>query len=46
MKKTRLLEIIREEISSALGEASYAGPGAIAQMKKDPKYSKSRNHVA
>lgn len=40
MKKTRLLEIIREEISSALSEASYAGPGAIAQMKKDPKYSK------
>ena len=40
MKKTRLLEIIREEISSALSEASYAGPGAIPQMKKDPKYSK------
>jgi hypothetical protein len=39
MKKTRLLEIIREEISGALGEASYAGKGAIPQMKKDPKYS-------
>jgi hypothetical protein len=39
MKKTRLLEIIREEISEALSEASYAGKGAIPQMKKDPKYS-------
>lgn len=39
MKKTRLLEIIREEIAGALGEVSYAGKGAIPQMKKDPKYS-------
>lgn len=39
MKKTRLLEIIREEIAGALGEASYAGKGAISQLKKDPKYS-------
>ena len=38
MKKTRLLEIIREEISSALDETSYAGKGSIPQMKKDPKY--------
>lgn len=40
MKKTRLLEIIREEIAGALGEVSYAGPGAIPQLKKDQKYSK------
>jgi hypothetical protein len=39
MKKTRLLEIIREEIAGALGEASYAGKGAITQMKKDPKFT-------
>jgi len=39
MKKSRLLEIIREEISAALDEVSYAGKGAIPQMKKDPKYS-------
>jgi hypothetical protein len=39
MKQSRLLEIIREEISEALSEASYAGKGAIPQMKKDPKYS-------
>jgi hypothetical protein len=39
MKKTRLLEIIREEIAGALNEVSYAGKGAIPQMKKDPKYS-------
>ena len=39
MKQSRLLEIIREEIAGALGEASYAGKGAIPQMKKDPKYS-------
>ena len=39
MKKTRLLEIIREEIAGALGEVSYAGKGAIPQMKKDPKFS-------
>ena len=39
MKKTRLFEIIREEIAGALGEASYAGKGSIPQMKKDPKYS-------
>jgi hypothetical protein len=39
MKQSRLLEIIREEISEALSETSYAGKGAIPQMKKDPKYS-------
>jgi len=39
MKKTRLLEIIREEIAGALNETSYAGKGAIPQMKKDPKFS-------
>jgi hypothetical protein len=39
MKQSRLLEIIREEISGALNEVSYAGKGAIPQMKKDPKYS-------
>lgn len=39
MKKNRLLEIIREEIAGALGEASYAGKGAIPQLKKDPKFS-------
>lgn len=39
MKKTRVLEIIREEIAAALGETSYAGKGAIPQLKKDPKYS-------
>ena len=38
MKKSRLLEIIREEISAALDEVSYAGKGAISQMKKDPKF--------
>jgi len=38
MKKSRLLEIIREEISAALDEVSYAGKGAIPQMKKDPKF--------
>ena len=40
MKKSRLLEIVREEISTALNEASYAGPGAIPQLKKDQEYSK------
>jgi len=39
MKQTRLLEIIREEISSALGEASYAGKNAIPDMKKDPSFN-------
>lgn len=38
MKQSRLLEIIREEISFAL-EASYAGKGAIDNLKKDPGYS-------
>ena len=38
MKKTRLLEIIREEIASALSETSYAGKNAIPDMKKDPAY--------
>lgn len=38
MKKSRLLEIIREEIGAAL-EASYAGKNAISDMKKDPAYS-------
>jgi len=39
MKKSRLLEIIREEIASALSEASYAGKNAIPDMKKDPAYN-------
>ena len=39
MKTSRLLEIIREEISAALGEASYAGKNAIPDLKKDPAYS-------
>jgi hypothetical protein len=39
MKKTRLLEIIREEITIALSEASYAGKNAIPDMKKDPAYN-------
>lgn len=39
MKKSRLSEIIREEIAIALAEASYAGKGAIPQMKKDPKFA-------
>lgn len=39
MKKSRLLEIIREEISAVLDETSYAGKGSIPQLKKDPKYS-------
>jgi hypothetical protein len=41
MKKTRLLEIIREEITSVLNEASttYAGKTAIDDLKKDPKFS-------
>ena len=39
MKKTRLLEIIREEISAALGEASYAGKNAIPDIKKDPAFN-------
>jgi hypothetical protein len=39
MKQTRLLEIIREEISNALGEATYAGKNAIVDMKKDPGFN-------
>jgi len=39
MKTSRLLEIIREEISAALGETSYAGKKAIPNLKKDPSYS-------
>jgi hypothetical protein len=41
MKKTRLLEIIREEITSVLNEASttYAGKTAIDDLKKDSKFS-------
>jgi hypothetical protein len=39
MKHTRLLEIIREEITGALREASYAGKNAIPDLKKDPAYS-------
>ena len=41
MKKSRLLEIIREEISSALGEAatSYAGKTAVDDLKKDKAFS-------
>ena len=41
MKKTRLLEIIREEISSALGEVAttYAGKTAVDDLKKDKAFS-------
>ena len=41
MKKSRLLEIIREEISSALGEAAttYAGKTAVDDLKKDKAFS-------
>jgi hypothetical protein len=41
MKKSRLLEIIREEISTALGEAAttYAGKSAIDDLKKDKAFS-------
>jgi hypothetical protein len=41
MKHTRLLEIIREEISSALGEAAttYAGKTAVDDLKKDKAFS-------
>jgi hypothetical protein len=39
MKKSRLLEIVREEISFALGETSYAGKNAIPDMKKDPAFN-------
>jgi hypothetical protein len=40
MKKSRLLEIIREEISSALGEAAttYAGKSSIDDLKKDKAF--------
>jgi hypothetical protein len=38
MKKSRLLEIIREEIASTLGETSYAGIKATPDMKNDPSY--------
>lgn len=38
MKQSRLLEIIREEIAEVLGEATYAGNKAIADMKKDQAY--------
>jgi hypothetical protein len=40
MKKSRLLEIIREEISFALeASTTYAGKTAIDDMKKDSKFS-------
>ena len=39
MKKTRLLEIIKEEINSALKETTYAGKTSIVQLKKDPKFN-------
>ena len=39
MKKTRLLEIIQEEIALALKETTYAGKTAIPQLKKDPKFN-------
>ena len=39
MKKSRLLEIIREEITSALKETSYAGKNSIPDMKKDPAFN-------
>ena len=41
MKQTRLLEIIREEITSALDEAAttYAGKTSIDDLKKDKAFS-------
>lgn len=41
MKKSRLLEIIREEIAGALNEAAttYAGKSSIDDLKKDKAYS-------
>jgi len=41
MKTSRLLEIIREEISAALGEAAttYAGKSAIDDLKNDKAFS-------
>jgi hypothetical protein len=41
MKHTRLLEIIREEITGALGEAAttYAGKTAVDDLKKDKAFS-------
>ena len=41
MKHTRLLEIIREEITGALGEAAttYAGKSAVDDLKKDKAFS-------
>jgi len=40
MKKSRLLEIIREEISSVLGEAAttYAGKSAVDDLKDDKAF--------
>jgi len=41
MKKNRLLEIIREEIAGALGEAAttYAGKTSVDDLKKDKAFS-------
>jgi hypothetical protein len=40
MKKTRLLEIIREEITSALSETLYSGPGSLKEPKVQQALSK------
>jgi hypothetical protein len=40
MKKSRLLEIIREEIAGALKEGTYAGMKAIPDAKKDADFNR------
>lgn len=40
MKKTRLLEIIREEIAGALGETLYSGPESLKEPKVQQALSK------
>jgi hypothetical protein len=40
MKKSRLLEIIREEIANALNEGTYAGMKAIPDAKKDADFNR------
>jgi hypothetical protein len=40
MKKSRLLEIIREEIANALNEGTYAGMKSIPDAKKDADFNR------
>lgn len=40
MKKSRLLEIIREEIAAALQEGTYAGMKSIPDAKKDADFNR------